>query len=526
MDELKCFGHRCENSECIYKTKEGCSLDLNRFREHEANDTLSNIPCAGQERSYAREQVEEQLTKEAAQEKEQSAAVAETPAVAPVQPVEATVIPPYTSYQEYKAALDSEVQQEIEGYVRIGYLLKLARDTSILSESGYKDLYEFAKAEYNLDKSRVSRYININDRFAVDGYSMELLPQYKGFGVAKLSIMLQLPDAVNEGLTPEYTKSEIQSIKDEIDEENKVSDIERMLEPAGNREQSTISKIILQLGEDEPELFVEMAKVFTDECWSVENIKETMAPQGEKTYSIRIPGTGRLMLMLNDGTDARIVNTRTGEAETVGWGEIGTAWSQIMDLQKAPEARWSELYCRPFPAQPEKPKKESKVTRAKPEKKKSKPKADIPKQPESVSKPEESVPKQPESSENTLHEYNQDIPAPDPVPEEPAGTEEKEQQEQQEEQIPGQKEIKDYPEALPDDRKEDIMQEESVAQNPENREKTECEAPSGDPLVNIMLEKVHRLEETIKNRNWGVARIKLSEIRDCINKAEDKEEEN
>ena len=137
------------------------------------------------------------------------------------------------TYQEYKAELDGELQRTAEGFVRIGYLLKVARDTNILKESGYTNVTEFAKAEYGIDKTQVSRFIHINDKFAENGYSDHLLPEYQGYGYAKLTLMMQLPDAINEGLTPGYSKAEIQAIKDELDEENKVSDIERMLEPIG-----------------------------------------------------------------------------------------------------------------------------------------------------------------------------------------------------------------------------------------------------------------------------------------------------
>ena len=44
------------------------------------------------------------------------------------------------TYQEYKAELDGELQRTAEGFVRIGYLLKVARDTNILKESGYTNV--------------------------------------------------------------------------------------------------------------------------------------------------------------------------------------------------------------------------------------------------------------------------------------------------------------------------------------------------------------------------------------------------
>ena len=104
----------------------------------------------------------------------------------------------YGSYQEYKEAVDTELQKSAEGFVRIGYLLKVARDTDILKESGYGSVNEFAEAEYSLDKSQVSRFIRINDEYSEGGYSDRLQTKYRNFGYAKLAIMLTLPAAVNE----------------------------------------------------------------------------------------------------------------------------------------------------------------------------------------------------------------------------------------------------------------------------------------------------------------------------------------
>lgn len=127
----------------------------------------------------------------------------------------------YRSYQEYKQELDTELKKTAEGFVRIGYLLKVARDTSILAESQYDNVVDFARAEYGLDKTQVSRFMNINDKFSEGGYAPELKAEYQGFGYAKLSIMLLLPEDVNNVLTPDYSKAEIQQIKDEVDEEKK-----------------------------------------------------------------------------------------------------------------------------------------------------------------------------------------------------------------------------------------------------------------------------------------------------------------
>ncbi len=63
--------------------------------------------------------------------------------------------------------------------------------------------------------------------------------EYQGFGYAKLSIMLSLPDEVNEVLTPDLSKSEIQQLKEDVDEEKKTTDIEVMLEEKDSVQRGT-----------------------------------------------------------------------------------------------------------------------------------------------------------------------------------------------------------------------------------------------------------------------------------------------
>ena len=103
------------------------------------------------------------------------------------------------SYEDYKLEVGTELSKASESFVRIGYLLKVARDTTILQGTEYEGNYvKFAEAEFGLEKTQVSRFIRINDKFSVDGNSPELIEQYKGFGTRKLGIMLLLPDELTE----------------------------------------------------------------------------------------------------------------------------------------------------------------------------------------------------------------------------------------------------------------------------------------------------------------------------------------
>ena len=135
------------------------------------------------------------------------------------------------SYEDYKVEVGTELLKTSESFVRIGYLLKVARDTDVLNGTEYEGNYmKFAEKEFGLEKTQVSRFIRINDKFSVGGNSPELVEQYQGFGTRKLGIMLTLPDEVVEELSPEYTVKDMEEISEELKEEQKVSPLEAYAE--------------------------------------------------------------------------------------------------------------------------------------------------------------------------------------------------------------------------------------------------------------------------------------------------------
>lgn len=265
----------------------------------------------------------------------------------------------YETYKEFKEELDGELQKTAEGFVRIGYLLKVARDTNILEKSGYKTVTEFAEAEYNLDKTQVSRFISINDRFSEGGYSDHLLPEFKGYGYAKLTIMLQIPVEIAEELSPEYSKAEIQTVREEIAAERQVSDIEVAIE--GQRkdqaDMNTLERTIHQLGEDQPDIYKEIYEYYSGAGISGINIRSIMAPSGEKIYSVRIMGQGRVMLTLKDQEErVTVTSVRTLEKETYTWEDVAEVWCNLMDPDTdTAEESWEKVYGKEFPGKAEKP---------------------------------------------------------------------------------------------------------------------------------------------------------------------------
>lgn len=203
------------------------------------------------------------------------------------------------TYEQYKNMMECELREAAEGFVRIGYLLKIARDTDVLKNSGYKDVNEFAKAEYGLTRDVVSRYIEINTRYSEGGCSDRLQERYKAFGYSKLAEMLTLPETVAEELTPETTREEIREIKREIREEKEISDIEVMLEEEKEsvKLDSVLEKAMYSFFEKNRETFKEFTEVDKHKIW------EILAPAGQAMLSARVPQVGRFMISIKENND-------------------------------------------------------------------------------------------------------------------------------------------------------------------------------------------------------------------------------
>ena len=288
----------------------------------------------------------------------------------------------YASYSEYKAAVDEELKKSAESFVRIGYLLKVARDTDILKESGYSNMNEFAWNEYKLDRSQVSRFIRINDEFSEGGYSAILQEQYRGMGYAKLAIMLTLPAAVNEEISENYSKAEIQAIKDEVEAEKQISDLEVMMEPKNeDQEQKGIfEKVLHQLGYEHPEMYLKLHDAVENTVYDGSNmpvirkLMDALAPSGEALIMVRVPGEGKKMLSIKgENTEPVIVDIRSNEKRTCTWNDFIIDVECLCDDADAKKS-WEKIYGEPFPVKEEPKKapvapvqqsKPSKVTKAK-----------------------------------------------------------------------------------------------------------------------------------------------------------------
>lgn len=342
------------------------------------------------------------------------------------------------TYSEFKEQLDTELKKSVESFVRIGYLLKIARDTEILYESGYPSVVEFAKAEYNLSKDQVSRFIAINDKYSVDGYSDKLQEKYEGYGVAKLAEMLTLPEAVADMIEPEMTRAEIQEIKREVKEEQAISDIEVMLEEKDTRleDMNMIQKFMYQYFYENRLDFIGMAAVIQGELETtdqeIEETLQVLAPSGITTKKVRIAGIGKLFLSIKGkDNNLELVNVRTNETEEIAWISFLDDIEQLYEMGASKED-WEGYYHEPF----------------------------------EVKKPEVAPVQQENGTDNKG-----------------IGTDNKEIE--TDDQIPGQMNVDDYPELQPEEEQKSEIVDNLTEKSQEKVEKTESEVDFAENVQDV-----------------------------------------
>lgn len=259
------------------------------------------------------------------------------------------------SYQEFESTFDKELAKQAESFVRVGYLLKIARDTTILADSGYTSVAEFAENRYGLSKDVVSRYIRINDRFSENGYSEQLAEQYKGFGYSKLAIMLTLPDAVADALTPQMSKSEITAVQKEVKEEQQIPPLQVIMEEQNKEQQelgTDLQRFLHQYGYECRKNVQALVNATEGENF-IEETLDIIAPSGVAMLSVRIPGRGRLMLSIK-GKDEKLtlIDVRQNENSEWQWEELKNDIKAV--YQEGTEEAWERIYGEPFKKEEEK----------------------------------------------------------------------------------------------------------------------------------------------------------------------------
>lgn len=257
-----------------------------------------------------------------------------------------------------KEKLRKELQGVSEGFIRIGYHLKKIKEQRLYENDGYHDINEFAKAEYGLHPSTVSRFIAINTKYSIDGNSERLRPEFAGMGSTKLAEMLTLPDEDMPMIHPETTKESIRELKrfnrdtpDEIPEEVDMrSTLETIVEEFFRKEADLLNEIYgeaLELAEMVDRINPSGNRTFRTGLYFVSMFSETKGLKikqfGQKPESITWAAFAATMdIIFTGGNGKRTWEEHYGEEteeETKEAVEEDTPAAEAPEVEEEPEKK-------------------------------------------------------------------------------------------------------------------------------------------------------------------------------------------
>lgn len=219
----------------------------------------------------------------------------------------------------------NEIKQELGGivksFVRIGWQLTRIDKSQAFKHDGYNTISEFAKAEYGMNPSGVSRFMKVYEKYSVSGDTPELQEQYKDFKFNNLVEMLQLPEEDQQIFKSTDKREDIRELKD-FNKENENNPMNLL---DWKSAQSTEDKLRATIQEFFWEKHGVLNTLYSSEAYQTGNIKEMsqiINPGDSMSYR---KGTVFLMFHQEDIT-VKIFN---GEMKNISWEQFFTYVQEI-----------------------------------------------------------------------------------------------------------------------------------------------------------------------------------------------------
>ena len=233
----------------------------------------------------------------------------------------------------------NEIKQELGGivksFVRIGWQLTRIDKSGAYKHDGYNTIAEFARTEYGMNPSGVSRFMKVYEKYSVPGDTPELKEQYRKFKFNNLVEMLQLPEEDQQIFHPEDKREDIRELKD-FNKENESNPMNLL---DWKSAQSTEDKLHATIQEFFREKTGILNALYSSEAYQSGNIKEMaqiVNPGDSMSYR---KGTVFLMFHQEDIT-VKIFN---GEMRNISWDQFFTYTREIFE-EAAAGAKTYENY--------------------------------------------------------------------------------------------------------------------------------------------------------------------------------------
>lgn len=241
-------------------------------------------------------------------------------------------------YIQSKKEIKENIGGIVKSFVRIGWQLTRINNSRAYEMDGYKNITEFARAEYGMTPDGVSRFMNVYEKFSLPGDTPELQEQYREFKFTQLTEMLQLPAEDQAMIQPETKREDIRELK-KFNKENE-NNPENLL----NWKEELLDKVPDTIREFFYENKEILNELYGSEAWQQGNIKqmvEIVNPSGARSYR-----KGTVFLMLYSFDKGVMVKEFGQNPEEMKWEKFFSITQEIF-AEKAAGIRTWESYFAP-----------------------------------------------------------------------------------------------------------------------------------------------------------------------------------
>lgn len=116
-------------------------------------------------------------------------------------------------YRAAKEEIKNDLTGIVKSFVRVGWQLWRISMSEAFKQDGYTTIAEFAKAEYGMTPSGVSRFIEVYEKYSAAGDTPELKEEYREYNFSQLTEMLQIPEESRAMFLPEAKRESIRDYK-------------------------------------------------------------------------------------------------------------------------------------------------------------------------------------------------------------------------------------------------------------------------------------------------------------------------
>lgn len=198
-------------------------------------------------------------------------------------------------YMGIKKDIHENITNIAKSFVRIGQMLYKIDQAKAYEIDGYKTLADFAKAEYDMTASGVSRFVKVYKKYC-EGNAIR--QEYEDYTYAQLVEMLNLPEEDQQLIRPDTPREDIRELKRFNREgENDIHRLENWKDigqEEQEQEQSLKEMLKLLFGkEDRKGDFDAICQGMKDGSMTEKEFSESVNPSGNKTIR-----NGRTMAFL------------------------------------------------------------------------------------------------------------------------------------------------------------------------------------------------------------------------------------